>query len=199
MARVTDFRSSYRSYISGLQKEAMKGKRTTVIDYEDYRTAYETQARLNRVTYARRWNPETGHYESTGKTLAKESIVKQLIRQSIDVPVRRAQEARKTILERQLEEQGLTGEDRPSAAKIRKMIEAGELDVPSLEDLKGMSRAEAFMLLIPEDATREDYAVAEEIFYPEKADRRGMPKSQQKADRKAKRAALEEIAKKRGG
>lgn len=200
MARVTDFKASYKSYVAAVLKEEAKGARVTLISYEMYRPSYETQARLNRITYARRYNPETGAYESTGKTLAKESVVKQLVRQSIDVTARQAQNVRKTIIDKQLEEMGMTGAERPNAAKIRRMIDAGELDVPTVQDLRGMERAKAFMSIVgdPKTATRDDYKDAEEIFYPEKAARRGMPKAQRQAERKAKREALNVIAKKRG-
>lgn len=206
MARVTDFKASYKSYMAAVKREQAKGARVTAINYSMYRQAYETQARLNAITYARRYNPATGTYESTGRTMAqnRESIVKQLVHQSIDVTARQAQKVRKTIIDTQLEEMGLTGAERPNAAKIRRMIEAGDIDAPTIKELQSGERKNAFFEVVDAvmpyaEDERDAYKAAEEIFYPEKAARRGMPKAQQQAERKAKREALSALAKKRGG
>ena len=202
MAKTTDFKASYKLYMSGIMKEKAKGARATAIEYSMYRASYEKQKRLNTITYARRYNPETGKYESTGRTLAenKESIVKQLIRQSIDVTSSQAKKVRKEIVEAQLEEMGMTGSDRPNDAKIRRMIAAGEIDAPSIQELKSGERTKAFFQVqeAVEKRTGDEergYREAEEIFYPDKAARRGMPKEQRQAERKAQREALAALMK----
>lgn len=157
----TDFNEAYDKYINYVESWRNKGYSVTVIEKQFFRAAYETQRILNAET-----KYQTGKH--AGESMAKENVTRQLARQSLDVGYTRARkissrlnkEYREKI--RELKESGATREELSEVEKA-----------PTWEEIKSMTAADAFDLLLGESSTTDDYRDAEAIYYPQRAATRG--------------------------